>query len=50
MKVNLQDFANVSTSFTVCNSFNHKVITISNKHHVYRVNLVPNDDDTLIGC
>ena len=52
-KVNLQHFANGSTSFTVYNSFNRKVITISNKHYVLQVILVPennNHDNTLNDC
>ena len=49
-KVNPQHLANISTSFFAYNSSNSKVITISNKHHVNWMILVPknNHDDTLI--
>ena len=51
-KVNPPNFANVLSSFTAYNSSNSKVITISNKHYIYWVILVPknNNDDTLIDC
>ena len=48
-KVNPWNFVNVSTSLTAYNSFNSKIIKISNKHYVYWVISVPkNNHDWLL--